>query len=112
MKKLANKHLGGDKLKDLLVSKKPVLLEVRDDKSCCSQLIAPVISRIENEFDNSIKVVRIDYESHKEILQKLEVESFPTIVLLKGGKVMKKINGTISRRNIKSLVMELLNHQN
>jgi thioredoxin-like negative regulator of GroEL len=89
-----------------------VLLEVRDDKSCCSQLIAPVISRIENEFDNSIKVVRIDYESHKEILQKLEVESFPTIVLLKGGKVMKKINGTISRGNLKSLVMELLNHHN
>ena len=99
-------------MKDLLVSKKPVLLEVRDDKSCCSQLIAPVISRIENEFDNSIKVVRIDYESHKEILQKLEVESFPTILLLKGGKVMKKINGTISRGNIKSLVMELLNHHN
>ena len=60
-------------MKDLLVSNKPVLLEVRDDKSCCSQLIAPVISRIENEFDNSIKVVRIDFESHKEILQKREI---------------------------------------
>ena len=112
MKKLANKHLGGDKLKDLLVSKKPVLLEVRDDKSCCSQLIAPVISRIENEFDNSVKIVRIDYESHKEILQKLNVESFPTVLLLKNGNVMKQINGTISRGNIKSLVMELLKHQN
>ena len=112
MKKLTNKNLGGDKLKNLLVSNKPVLLEVRDDKRCCSQLIAPVISRIENEFDNSFKVVRIDYESHKEILQKLEVESFPTIVLLKGGKVMKQINGTISRGNLKSLVMELLNNHN
>ena len=89
-----------------------MLLEVRDDKSCCSQLIAPVISRIENEFDNSIKVVRIDYESHKEFLQKLNVEYFPTIVLLKRGKVIKRISGTISRGNIKSLVMELLNHRN
>ena len=99
-------------MKDLLVSKKPVLLEVRDDKSCCSQLIAPVISRIENEFDNSVKIVRIDYESHKEFLQKLNVESFPTVLLLKNGNVMKQINGTISRGNIKSLVMELLNHRN
>ena len=112
MKKLANKHSGGDKLKDLLVSTKPVLLEVREDQSCCSHLIAPVISCIENEFDNSIKVVRIDYESHKEFLQKLNVESYPTIVLLKGGKVMKQINGTISRGNLKSLVMELLNNHN
>jgi len=94
------------------VSKKPVLLEVRENKSCCSHLIAPVISRIENEFDNSIKVVRIDYESHKEFLQNINVESFPTIVLLKGGKVMKQISGTVSRSNLKSLVMELLNHQN
>jgi thioredoxin 1 len=112
LKKKANKHLGGDKLKDLLVSEKPVLLEVRDDKSCCSQLIAPVISLIENEFDNSFKVVRVDYESHKEFLQKLNVESFPTIVLLKGGKVIKQINGTISRGNLNSLVRELLINQN
>ena len=112
MKKLTNKNLGGDKLKDLLVSQKPVLLEVRDDKSCCSPLIVPVISKIENEFDNSIKIERIDYETHKEFLQKLNVESFPTIVLLKDGKVMKQINGTISRRNLNSLVMELLSNQN
>jgi thioredoxin 1 len=99
-------------LKDLLVSKKPVLLEVRDNKSCCTPLITPVISKIENEFDNSIKIVRIDFESHKEFLQKFNVENVPTILLLKGGEVVKQIDGTISRGNLKSLVMELLNHQN
>ena len=112
MKYSANKHLGGDTVKDLLVSKKPVLLEVRNDKCKCSHLITPVFSKIENEFDNSIKIVRIDFESHKEILKKFNVENIPTILLLKGGKVMKQIDGTISRRNLKSLVMELLNHQN
>jgi thioredoxin 1 len=94
------------------VSKKPVLLEVRDNKSCCTPLITPVISKIENEFDNSIKIVRIDFESHKEFLQKFNVENVPTILLLKGGEVVKQIDGTISRGNLKSLVMELLNHQN
>ena len=111
MKYSANKHLGGDTVKDLLVSKKPVLLEVRNDKCKCSHLITPVFSKIENEFDNSIKIVRIDYETHKEFLQKFNVESFPTILLLKNGKVMKQINGTISRKNLKSLVMELLSNQ-
>lgn len=99
-------------MKDLLVSKIPVLLEVRENKSCCSHLIAPVISRIENEFNNSIKVARIDYETNKDLLKKLKVDSFPTIVLLKGGKVMKQISGTVSRSNIKSLVMELLKNHN
>ena len=112
MKYSANKHLGGEKLKDLLVSKKPVLLEVRNDKCKCSHLITPIFSKIENEFDNSIKIVRIDYETHKEFLRKLNVECIPTILLLKGGKVIKQINGTISRRILKSLVMELLNNQN
>lgn len=108
MNKTANKKLGGDTLKDLLVSKKPVLLEVRDDKCCCSQLITPVFSKIENEFNNSFKLERIDYETHKEFLQKFNVENIPTVLLLKSGKVMKQINGTISRRNLNSLVMELL----
>ncbi|MGB5892672.1 MAG: thioredoxin family protein [Ignavibacteriaceae bacterium] len=108
MNKTANKKLGGDTLKDLLVSKKPVLLEVRDDKCCCSQLITPVFSKIENEFNNSFKLERIDYETHKEFLQKFNVENIPTVLLLKSWKVMKQINGTISRRNLNSLVMELL----
>jgi thioredoxin 1 len=112
LKKLTNKHLGGDKLKNLLVSNKPVLLEIRNDKCTCSHLIAPVFSKIENEFDNSFRIERIDYETHKEFLQKLNVESFPTIVLLKGGKVIKQINGTISRGNLNSLVRELLINQN
>jgi thioredoxin 1 len=99
-------------LKDLLDIKKPVLLEVRENKSCCSHLIEPVISRIENEFDNTIKVARIDYETNKAFLKKLNVDSFPTIVLLKEGKVMKQISGTVSRSNLKSLVMELLNNNN
>ena len=46
-----------------------------------------------------------------EFLQKFNVENIPTILLLKGGKVVKQIDGTISRGNLKSLVMELLNHQ-
>ena len=99
-------------MEDILDCKKPVLLEVRENKSTCSHLIGPVISRIENEFDNSIKVARIDFETHKEILNKLNVESFPTIVLLKGGRVIKQIRGTVSRSNLRDLVMELLNNHN
>lgn len=98
-------------LEELLVSTKPVLIEVREDKSCCSNLIAPVISRIEEEFDNSIKVLRIDYETNKEFLRRFNVENFPSILLIKEGKVMKQFNGTISRSNLKTLVMELLNQQ-
>jgi thioredoxin 1 len=102
--------MGGDKMNELLVNKKPVLLEVRDEKFCCSPLITPVISKIENEFDNCFKIVRIEYETHKESLQKLKIENIPSILLLKEGKVIKQINGTISRRNLQSLVMELLSY--
>ena len=96
------------KIQELLLSNKPLLLEVRED--CCdhSILIETIIQKIENEFNNSIKIARIDYKTYKNLLPGTDIENFPTVLLIKDKNVSKVINGTISRTNLKALANEIL----
>ncbi len=111
MKKTATGNDEAKKLKELLSNNKLVLLEVRE--TCCSYsyLIDSIIEKIENEFDNNIRIARTDYETYKKLFREIEIESFPTVLLINNKNVFKKINGTISRTNLKNLANELLeNH--
>ena len=96
------------KIKELLSSNKPLLLEVRAE--CCdhSNLIEAIIQKIENEFNNSIRIARIDYKTYKNLLPGINVENFPTVLLIKDKSVSKVINGSISRTNLKALANEVL----
>ncbi len=97
-----------NKIRALLSSNKPLLLEVRAE--CCdhSVFIETIIRKIENEFNNSIRIARIDYQTFKNLLPGSDVENFPTVLLIKDKNVSKVINGAISRTNLKALANEVL----
>jgi thioredoxin 1 len=108
MTKINSKNGNENKIRELMSSNKPLLLEVRAE--CCdhSIFIDTIIKKIENEFDNSIRIARIDYQTYKKLLPGIDVENFPTVLLIKDKKVSKEINGTISRTNLKALANEAL----
>ena len=99
-------------LMELLKNNKLMLLEVRANWCGSSHIIAPVIKKIEEDFNSMIKIVRINYDSYRDFLLQHNVNSIPVILIVKEGKVLNRIDGTISRRNLKSLVMELIKHEN
>lgn len=112
MSKIVTSNPNDGPLEELVNSHSIILLEVRADWCGGSHIIAPVIKMIEDEFNNEIKVVRMDYGAHKEFLHKLNVNSIPVVLLLKDGKLENKIDGTISRGDLKNLVQDLLNNHN
>jgi thioredoxin-like negative regulator of GroEL len=97
-----------DKIK---LSNKPILLEVRNE--CCiqSEITDKIIKKIENEFNNRILVARIDYKTHRALFPELLLDSLPTVLLMNNSRLIKSINGTISRINLKNLVTELIESQ-
>jgi thioredoxin-like negative regulator of GroEL len=97
-----------DKLKS---SSKPILLEVRTECSIHSDSVDKIIKKIEEEYSNKIHIARIDYKTHKKLFPDLKLDSFPTVLLMNGSKLIKSVNGTISRTNLKNLVNELSESQ-
>jgi len=96
------------KILDLLSNNKPLILEIREE--CCgdSYFTETIIRKIENEFNNNIRIARIDYKTYKNLLPDVEVQNFPIVALIKDRKISKVINGNMSRSNLKELANDLL----
>jgi thioredoxin 1 len=112
MNKITIKNSETSTFKDLLNSSKPMLIEVKADWCGGSHIIAPIIKKIQHDFENKIQIERIDYESNKNFLKDCGIEKVPSIMLVKDGKIYKLINGTLSKRNLEKLIDELLNNNN
>ena len=85
------------------------LVEVKTEWNGCSHINAPVIKKIENEFEGIIEVYRIDLEYNKNSLIETCFESTPSVLFIKDGIVIKTLNGTFSRKSVEKIVLDLLN---
>jgi thioredoxin 1 len=97
-------------IKDILKSDKPILIEIGAKWCGGSHLIAPIIEKIEAEFNNRIRIIRVEYDSYKEFLTDIGIEGIPSIILVKNGNIVEKINGTISRKNLTNLVTNIVDN--
>ncbi len=56
--------------------------------------MTPVLEELAGEWDGKVKVCKINVEEHKEKAGSFEVQAIPTMILFKGGAVVKRLTGS------------------
>jgi thioredoxin 1 len=89
---------------EVIASGKPYLVDFWAE--WCGPCIAlePVIREIATEQQGKLKVGRLDTIAHAQVAERFGVMSVPTLLIFKGGEVVKKIHGA---RNKRVLLVEL-----
>lgn len=59
----------------------------------CRTLI-PVLEQIEDSLSESVKFVKVNADNNSELLQKYGIRGLPTLILFKGGEVLKTFVGS------------------
>ena len=62
--------------------------------------ISPVIDRIENKYGKDGKIAKLNVDDNKELTQKYEVNSIPTLILFQNGKVTDSVISPPSEASI------------
>ncbi len=70
--------------------------------------MVPIIERIEKEFENKIHVLKVDVDQLSQLAQHFKVQNVPTLVLLKGGKMVWKQAGILTFGELKKLISDQL----
>ncbi len=70
--------------------------------------LTPVLEQIQNEFKDSIKVVKIDADKHVNISKEYGVISLPSILLFKDGELKEVMAGMMPKSAITSNIKKLL----
>jgi len=67
--------------------------------------IAPIVEEISNDYAGKVKVGKLDVDNNQEIAGRYGVQSIPTLLIFKDGKVVDRVIGAVP----KPLIEEALN---
>ncbi|MCX6149385.1 MAG: thioredoxin [Ignavibacteriales bacterium] len=91
-------HFSDDNFeKEVLQSTQLVVVDFWAEWCGPCKMIAPIIEELANEYDGKIKVGKLDVDSNQQTAIKYGVRSIPTILFLKGGKVVDSIIGAVPK---------------
>ena len=87
----------------VLHSDKPVLLDFWASWCGPCRMVSPTIDEIANE-RSDIKVGKVNVDEQPELASAFQVMSIPTLVVMKGGKIVNRTMGAQPKAQILSLL--------
>ena len=95
--------------KQVIQSDVPVLLDFTAVWCGPCKAIAPLLDQVAAEKQGQLKVLKIDIDQNTDTPNKFGVQSIPTLIFFKGGKVFERKVGSMSKSALDSLVAKVLN---
>ena len=83
---------------------KPVLVDFWATWCGPCRMIAPVIEEVAAEFDGRAVVGKVDVDEEPGLAQRFGVMSIPTLIVLKGGKVVEQAIGARGKGDVAAML--------
>ena len=92
----------------VLKSEKPVILDFWAEWCQPCKVLAPTVEEIAGEYENIIKVGKLNVDDNPTTATKYGIRGIPTLLFFKGGKVIQQVTGVKSKAEIKKIIDENL----
>ncbi|MCR5636667.1 MAG: thioredoxin [Clostridiales bacterium] len=85
---------------EVINSKIPVLVDFWAAWCGPCQMLAPVVEEIAEEYDDVIKVGKVNVDEQRELSAKYNIESIPTLLVFKDGKIINSSVGFVTKEEL------------
>ena len=92
-----------DNFEEIRNGDKPVLLDFYADWCGPCRMVSPIVDEIAEERDD-IVVGKVNVDNEPQLAEQFEVFSIPTLVVLKGGKVVNQSTGARPKAQILAML--------
>lgn len=94
---------------EVLKSELPVITEFYSDSCIPCKQISAVLGELEEEYEDKIKIVKVNVNFDAALSEKYGVMASPTILFMKDGEeVMQRITGLTKKAVLKELIKQLI----
>lgn len=90
------------------ISKGVVLVDFYADWCGPCRMLAPVIDELATELSGKMTVAKVDTDQSIDTAARFEVNSIPTLILFKDGKVVKRVVGLKDLDSLRKMVTEVM----
>ena len=73
------------------------------------RMIAPFLEEIAQEYEDQVKVVKLDIDANPNVTSKYEVLSIPTVIVFKNGQPVERIIGAVPKQKFVDAIKPYLN---
>ena len=92
----------------VLQSEKPVVLDFWAEWCQPCKMLAPTIEEIAGEYEDKVKVGKLNVDDNPNTATKYGIRGIPTLLFIKGSKVVQQVTGVKSKAEIKKIIDEEL----
>lgn len=89
-------------------SDQPVVVDFWAEWCMPCRMIAPIIEELAEEYAGKAKVGKVDTDANRDTALKFQINAIPTVMLFKGGEVVKKFVGMTNKQDIAEAIDEAM----
>ena len=94
--------------KEVLQSDLPVIVDFYSDSCIPCKQLSPILGDVEDDYENRLKVVKVNVNYDAELAEKYEVMASPTLLFFKDGQEVDRTRGLVKKPELTEHVEKLL----
>lgn len=84
----------------------PVLVDFYADWCAPCRMMAPIMQQVSKDMGEKVRVIKIDVDKNEAVARKYQIQSIPTTILFKNGKVVWQGVGVMQADQIKAIIQK------
>ena len=94
------------KFDSIISDSRPVIVDFHALWCSPCKMQSPILKEVASELGERVRVIKIDVDANNQIASRYSVQSVPTIIIFKNGRVVWRQSGVVSKSQLKSVLIQ------
>jgi thioredoxin 1 len=90
----------------IINDKRPVIIDFRALWCSPCKMQSPILKEVAGELGDRVKVIKIDVDQNSEIASQYNIQSVPTLIMFKNGKLVWRQSGVVGKKELYDVLIQ------